>query len=201
MKYFLLLIIVLGVGINIFFALTNRKKNKKMPLSGEKGYVAQVMCGGTDTVAPRLYKYDGIRDCAAIAKLHGGPKGCKYGCMGQGNCAAACDKGAIHIIGGVAAVDRSKCDACGKCVSVCPQGIIKLIPADKRFWIGCSSCDDPQTTVSYCNIGCVACGECIRVCANNAIGISDGRAIINPDLCNNCGECAIACLRQTVWKI
>lgn len=201
MKYILLSLVVCGVIANVAFAIMRTMKAKKKPSAPKSGYVAQVMCGGTDNVAPRRYEYDGIIDCAAAAKLYGGPKGCDYGCVGQGNCVAACKKGAIHIIGGVAAVDRNKCDACGICVEVCPRGIIELIPADKKYWIGCKSCGSPEATQAHCNIGCIACGGCVRICQKSAVGIVDGHAVINYDLCTNCGECVASCQRKTIWEI
>ena len=57
---------------------------------------------------------------------NGGPKACNYGCLGEGTCVKACPFDAIHIVDGVAVVDKEACVACGKCVEVCPAGAIKL---------------------------------------------------------------------------
>ena len=52
----------------------------------------------------------------------GGPKACSYGCTGFGSCVKACQFDAIHVVDGVAVVDKEKCVACGKCVATCPKG-------------------------------------------------------------------------------
>ena len=35
---------------------------------------------------------------------------------------------AIHIVDGIAVVDKEACKACGKCVDACPKHLIELIP-------------------------------------------------------------------------
>lgn len=121
---------------------------------GER-YRAQVMCSGTHEFAQKKYIYKGIADCAAANKLAGGDKLCPNGCIGLGTCAAACKFDAIKIINGVAAVDYDKCKACGACVAVCPKRIIRLIPYDAKYWVGCCSTDKGPVTKSYCEVGCI----------------------------------------------
>lgn len=200
MKYILLTLIAVGVCAHLVFALRRRggKKNYK---PAAKQRVARVMCGGTQNVAARKYEYDGVGDCAAAAKLFDGPKSCKYGCVGLGSCAAVCPSGAIHIIGGTAAVDSAKCRGCGKCAEACPKNIIELVPKNAAVWVGCSSCAARDETVENCNIGCDACGECVKVCEKHALQIENGRARINYDLCDFCGKCAQACARKTIWTV
>ncbi len=43
------------------------------------------------------------------------------------------------------------------------------------------------------NSECLACGICIEECAFGAIRLVDGKAVINSDLCTNCGSCAKIC--------
>ena len=38
---------------------------------------------------------------------------CQYGCLGYGDCTRACAFDAIHIVDGIAKVDREKCTGCG----------------------------------------------------------------------------------------
>lgn len=69
--------------------------------------VAFVKCGGTCEKAQMEYEYHGIEDCTMVNMMQdGGPKGCDAGCLGFGSCVKACPFDAIHVIDGVAVVDR-----------------------------------------------------------------------------------------------
>ena len=86
--------------------------------------VAFVKCAGTCEQATTDYEYHGIGDCVMVNMMqNGGPKTCTYGCLGEGTCVKACPFDAIHIVDGVAVVDKEACKACGKCVAACPSTI------------------------------------------------------------------------------
>ena len=68
--------------------------------------VAVVMCNGTKDAVQSLMKYNDIKTCKAAKTLFGGMNACPYGCMSLGDCVAACDFDAIHVIDGVATVDK-----------------------------------------------------------------------------------------------
>ena len=198
MKIFALILIAAALALNLYIKLS-RRKNKASP-SRKSTLCAQVMCSGTHAFARRKYSYDGIADCKAASELYDGPKFCSYGCVGMGTCAAVCPEKAINIIGGVAAVDRSRCTGCGKCLSACPKGIIKLIPREKICWVGCSSPAEAESTDAVCRVGCTACGDCVAVCPSGAVKIKDNLAVTDTSLCTGCGECRTACTRKTIWK-
>ena len=74
--------------------------------AGEK-QVAFVKCAGTCEKAKQAYDYTGITDCQMAAMMqNGGPKGCSFGCLGFGSCVKACPFDAIHIVDGIALVDK-----------------------------------------------------------------------------------------------
>jgi len=200
MQYIFLALIVAGTLLHVILKL-KKPEIKKAPPVGSTDSVAQVMCGGIDKISPKKYNYDGISDCQAASQLFGGPKNCSYGCFGLASCADACPEGAIHIIGGIAAVDRAKCNGCGKCISACPKGIIELIPRSARYWVGCSYCGQTPNTEGFCEIGCNGCADCVTVCTQNAIAIKNGRAHIDYELCVSCGACADICKRKSIWKL
>ena len=79
--------------------------------------VAFVPCSGSAEAAELRFNYNGPEDCRA-AMLFGGnsSKLCTFACIGLGNCAKACQFDAMHIIDGVARVDRLNCVGCGACV-------------------------------------------------------------------------------------
>jgi pyruvate formate lyase activating enzyme len=47
-------------------------------------------------------------------------------CEGCGECAQACPREAIHLVEGLATIDRAKCDLCMDCVEACPTGALEL---------------------------------------------------------------------------
>ena len=57
--------------------------------------------------AGRDYEYTGNEDCAAMAFVPERRTEVRnYGCLGYGSCVKACPFDAIHIVDGIAQVDR-----------------------------------------------------------------------------------------------
>ena len=113
-----------------------------MGIKAEAGVkkVAFVKCGGTCEKAKSDYEYTGIEDCAAMAFVPGGgQKSCAHGCLGFGSCVKACPFDAIHVVDGVAVVDKDKCKACSKCIAVCPKNLIELVPITAEHIVQCNS--------------------------------------------------------------
>jgi RnfABCDGE-type electron transport complex B subunit len=59
--------------------------------------VAVVRCNGTCEHRPKTNKFDGATSCAIASSLYSGDTGCQFGCLGHGDCVAACDFDAIHM--------------------------------------------------------------------------------------------------------
>ena len=94
--------------------------------------VAFVKCAGTCEKASDKYQYSGVQSCIEAMNVPGaGPKGCEFGCMGFGSCAAVCPENAISIVNGIAHIDEEACVGCGKCAETCPKALIDLIPENK----------------------------------------------------------------------
>ena len=91
----------------------------------------------------------GPEAAAKIAEIMG------VACIGLGNCANACQFGAMSIVDGVAKVDREKCVGCGACVDACPKKIVKLVPYDQHVLVACSSCDKGAAVMKICDEGCI----------------------------------------------
>lgn len=161
--------------------------------------VAFVKCAGTCEKTQENYIYSGVEDCEMSAFVPGGgPKACSYGCLGFGSCVKVCPFDAIHIIEGVAVVDREKCKACGKCVAKCPRHLIELVPYEQKVYVGCSSHAKGKAVTSACEIGCIGCKKCEKVCPSEAISVSDFCAHIDYAKCTGCGACKEACPRQII---
>ena len=161
--------------------------------------VAFVKCGGTCDKAQNKYDYDGISDCVMAAQLAGkSSKACAFGCMGLGSCVKVCQFDAIKIENGVAVVDPEVCVSCGKCVNICPQHIIELVPKKKKVKVQCSSKEMGKAVMSVCSAGCIGCKICEKTCKFDAIHVIDNIPVIDYDKCKNCGMCANKCPKKVL---
>ena len=59
--------------------------------------VAVVRCNGTCEARPKVNEYDGYPSCYVKSLLYTGDTGCAYGCLGCGDCVAACQFGALSM--------------------------------------------------------------------------------------------------------
>ena len=161
--------------------------------------VAFVKCKGTCDKTRVQYKYFGIDDCGKVAVVPGaGEKACAYGCMGYGSCVKACQFDAIHVVDGVAVVDKEKCVACGKCVQACPNHLIELVPYKAKHLVQCSSHDKGKDVMKACSVGCIGCKMCEKVCESDAIKVEGNVAHIDPEKCTDCGKCAEKCPKKCI---
>lgn len=155
--------------------------------------VAVVRCQGDCAKAKQKYDYNGLVDCRLIGDYVGGSKACGAGCLGGGTCTAACEFDAIHLVDGIAQVDKEKCVACKKCIEICPKGIIGLMPYKQKTEVKCSTNDPGKVVRTNCSIGCIGCGICEKNCPKDAIHVENNLAKIDYDKCINCGICASKC--------
>ncbi len=161
--------------------------------------VAFVMCGGDCEKSRQQYDYTGVQDCSVVKLMPGGgPKACTYGCMGFGSCVKVCDFDAIHIVNGVAVVDKEKCVACEKCIKACPQKLIELVPYSMTHAVNCHSNAKGKDIMSVCDVGCIGCMKCEKACPKHAIKVENFLAHIDQELCVGCGLCAAACPRDII---
>ena len=163
--------------------------------SGDK-MVAHVLCnGGCNAV--NNFEYRGVKDCLAATKVCGGDaKACKYGCFGFGSCVTACKFDAIHVVNGVAVVDKEKCTNCGACRAACPHHLIVEVPYKQKVFVNCSNKDKGPAVTKVCANSCIACGMCERTCKFDAIHVENNVAVIDYSKCKNCTMCAKACPPQ-----
>lgn len=161
--------------------------------------VAFVHCQGDCEKTHEDYDYYGIEDCRMMSYVPGGgPKSCNSGCLGYGTCVKACPFDAIHVVNGVAVVDKENCKACGKCIEVCPKHLISLVPYSANIAVACSSVDKGPVTMKACTVGCVGCGICVKNCPVEAVKVENFHAVIDYDKCIGCGVCRDKCPKKSI---
>ncbi len=161
--------------------------------------VAYVKCTGTCDKTRNNYAYTGVENCEMMTFVPGGgAKACDYGCLGFGSCVQVCPFDAIHIVNGVAVVDKENCKACGKCVAKCPKHLIELVPYEQMVFVGCSSHAKGKAVTAACDVGCIGCKKCEKTCENGAITVTDFCAHIDYDKCTGCGACQEVCPRGII---
>jgi Na+-translocating ferredoxin:NAD+ oxidoreductase RNF subunit RnfB len=142
--------------------------------------VAIVLCNGDDTRAVRKALYNGVTNCLAAELAGGAGKGCRYGCMGFGDCARVCPVDAIEITAGnLAVVHPGICIGCGKCVAACPRRLIKLAPESRFIHVLCSSHDRGPVTKKLCSVGCIGCGLCVKVTEGQGLRMENNLAVMD----------------------
>ena len=160
--------------------------------------VAVVRCNGTCENRPRTNTYDGVQSCKVKAALYAGDTACAFGCLGCGDCAAACQFGALSMDPetGLPVVDEEKCTACGACVKACPKAIIELRPKGPRgmkVYVSCVNKDKGPVAKKACAAACIGCGICAKTCTHDAIVVENNIAYIDASKCKLCRECEAMC--------
>ena len=156
-----------------------------------KSTVAFVPCrGGWHN--HEVYAQAGATNCHEAVKMaldgH-----CNFGCAGFGDCVQACRFDAIEIVNGTAKVDPDKCVGCTACVHVCPQELPVIVPYKGAKLVPCASQDDPEVRKQLCWVGCIGCGDCAANCPDGLIHMENGRAVIEPERCEDCNICSYVC--------
>ncbi len=158
--------------------------------------VAVIRCAGDCNYTEDKVDYQGIESCAAAKLIFGSKGACSYGCLGLGDCKAACPNDAICIENGIAHINTKLCTGCGICTRTCPNHLITLMDDIERVVVTCSNKDKGAITRKVCKNGCIGCKKCEKVCTSGAIKVENNVAVIDYSKCPDCddfGACARAC--------
>lgn len=177
-----------------------------MAVANTDPMVAVVRCNGTCEHRPRIVEYDGLRSCQAVNATCAGETGCGFGCLGCGDCVAACQFGAITMDEetGLPVVDEEKCTACGACAKACPRHIIELRkkgPKGRRVYVQCVNKDKGAVAKKACAVACIGCGKCQKVCNFDAITVENNVAYIDFNKCRMCTKCVDECPTGALVKV
>lgn len=158
--------------------------------------IVVMRCNGTSAYARQEAEYAGFQTCAAAALVFGGPRACKNGCLGLGDCVRACPFDALHIgAEGIAVVDAERCTGCGICVPVCPKELFQFYPRVHRIELSCVAKDKQSVVRATCAVGCTLCRKCVAKCPAQAIEWDGRTIIIHHETClaygPSCGEVCV----------
>lgn len=171
-----------------------------LDVSATAATLAVLRCGGSLQNSPAKSSYDGPTTCAIAHTTFAGEGGCPFGCLGHGDCVAACAFDAIWINPetGLPEIDPEKCTSCGKCVVACPRDLIQIRPKgrrDRRVWVNCQNREPGPIAKKNCSVACIGCGLCKKVCDDivQAITLENNLAYIDHEKCIACGKCVSVC--------
>ncbi len=154
---------------------------------------AVVRCSGNCNTEKTDFEFQGVDTCKNAKRFYGGMWGCKYGCIGLGDCVNVCPENAVSIKDGLASVCPEKCIGCELCAKICPVGIIDIRRVSAQADVLCSSKDMGKNVKAVCSAGCIGCKLCEKNCGFDAIHVKDNIAVIDYDKCTSCGECVKKC--------
>lgn len=160
--------------------------------------VALVRCGGNHQHTQSKMIYSGAPTCRAANQLFAGPQQCAYGCLGFGDCAAACPFDAIRVCDGLAVVIPALCKGCKTCVAACPKGLIAMVPVREAAAVRCQNKDKGGQTRKICSAGCIGCMRCVKACEFGAVMVQDFCAQVDPAKCTGCGKCVAECPQDCI---
>ena len=177
-----------------------------MEVAAANPKLAVVRCNGTCELRPHVLSYDGVKSCRVANSTCMGETLCSYGCLGCGDCVAACQFGAITMDEetGLPVVDEEKCTACGACAKACPRHIIELRkkgPKGRRVYVQCVNKDKGAVAKKACAVACIGCGKCQKVCNFDAITVENNVAYIDFNKCRMCTKCVDECPTGALVKV
>lgn len=171
-----------------------------------KPRIAVLKCNGTHSVRYKIAGYDGAKSCSLLNSLAVGTTGCRFGCLGEGDCTRVCRWNAITIdtSTGLPIIDENKCTGCGICTTVCPRNLLEIRnkgPRGIRVWVACSNHDKGAAAMKVCKSACIGCGKCAKTCTHDAITVIGNVAYIDFQKCKLCRRCVAVCPTNAIHAV
>lgn len=166
---------------------------------------AVVACHGACDRLDATRTYQGARSCRVFSTMTHSSKACTFGCLGLGDCVAACPFGALSVNEShVAVVDPARCTGCGLCTTICPRGLISLQEralADDPAFVLCRSTMRGRQAKEVCSHACIGCGKCAKACPAGCITVEHNLATIDVSRCTGCHACMEVCPADVIHAL
>ena len=160
--------------------------------------IAVLRCNGTCANAPAKAFYNSALSCAYAASIFAGESACPYGCLGCGDCVAACPFDAITMDTEtkLPKINEDKCVGCSACTKVCPRNLLEIRKKGKlgrRIYVVCANKEKGAVAKKNCAVACIGCSKCVKVCTFEAIQVENFLAYIDEEKCKLCRKCVNEC--------
>ena len=90
-------------------------------------------------------------------------------------------------------IDKDKCISCGKCVDVCPTGVMQWLPYNADRFVACNSTDKGPVVRKYCKVGCIGCKICAKKSPEGGFVIENFLARVDFEQTGEREQAAAAC--------
>jgi RnfABCDGE-type electron transport complex B subunit len=145
--------------------------------------VARLLCAGGKDVSIHMTEYEGHESCRSASAVSGGSKGCRYGCLGFGDCMDVCTFDAITMgPTGLPIVDADRCTSCGDCVDICPKSLYEILPLEQHLLVQCKSELEGDEILELCRVACTACGRCVADAPQGLLKMKKNLPAMNREL-------------------
>lgn len=142
--------------------------------------VARLLCAGGTNVAIQMAEYEGHQTCRSASAVIGGGKGCRYGCLGFGDCQDVCTFDAITMSPtGLPIVHVEKCTACGDCIDICPKNVLELLPLRQKLLVQCKSQLEGDELLELCRVACTGCARCVADASQGLLKMKNNLPVFN----------------------
>ena len=146
----------------------------------EEKRVARLQCAGGRMEDREKADYLGQKTCRELAVVHGGNKGCAWGCLGLADCERVCTFSSIKMNDNdLPVVNAESCTACGDCVDICPKDLFTIMPVSHKLIVQCKSLLEGELAQEICSVACDACERCVADSVSGLIEMKNNLAVID----------------------